>query len=73
MFLNKLFLSCWTIWTTCVVWVVVDSIEDEKNKVLEQYLNDDTFYISSDRLYQGNNDDDEFAGMYGPVKSVAGL
>lgn len=55
-----------------LVWVV-DSIEDERNKVLEQYLNDDTFYISSDRVYQGNNDDDEFAGMYGPVKSVAGL
>lgn len=52
---------------------VVDSIEDERNKVLEQYLNDDTFYISSDRVYQGNNEDDEFAGMYGPVKSVAGL
>ncbi|XP_055846536.1 zwei Ig domain protein zig-8 isoform X1 [Episyrphus balteatus] len=48
---------------------IVDSIDTEKNSILQQYYNDDTFYISSDRVYQGS--DDEFAGLYGPIQTVA--
>ncbi|XP_037935197.1 zwei Ig domain protein zig-8 [Teleopsis dalmanni] len=48
---------------------IVDIIDSEKNDLLQQFYNDDSFYISSDRIYQSN--DDEFAGMFGPIQTVA--
>lgn len=38
---------------------------------MQQYYNDDAFYIAADRVYQSS--DDEFAGMFGPIQTVAGL
>lgn len=47
-----------------------DSISEDKSSHLQQYYNDDAFYMSSDRLYQGQ--DDEFSALYGPIQTVAG-
>ncbi|CAD7082387.1 unnamed protein product [Hermetia illucens] len=48
---------------------IVDSISEDKSSHLQQYYNDDAFYMSSDRLYQGQ--DDEFSALYGPIQTVA--
>ncbi|XP_036335501.1 uncharacterized protein LOC118745941 [Rhagoletis pomonella] len=48
---------------------IVDTIDDETSSFLQQYYNDDAFYISSDRIYQSG--DDEFAGMFGHIQTVA--
>ncbi|XP_054734552.1 uncharacterized protein LOC129242015 [Anastrepha obliqua] len=48
---------------------IVDTIDDETSSLLQQYYSDDAFYISSDRIYQSS--DDEFAGMFGHIQTVA--
>ncbi|XP_011183618.2 uncharacterized protein LOC105212934 isoform X1 [Zeugodacus cucurbitae] len=48
---------------------IVDTIDDETSSLLQQYYSDDAFYISSDRIYQAS--DDEFAGMFGHIQTVA--
>lgn len=46
-------------------------IDEETSNLMQQYYNDDAFYIAADRVYQSS--DDEFAGMFGPIQTVAGL
>ncbi|XP_017108996.2 uncharacterized protein dpr10 isoform X1 [Drosophila bipectinata] len=48
---------------------IVDLIDAETSNVMQQYYNDDAFYIAADRVYQSS--DDEFAGMFGPIQTVA--
>ncbi|EDW19554.2 uncharacterized protein LOC6583410 isoform X1 [Drosophila mojavensis] len=48
---------------------IVDLIDEETSSVMQQYYNDDAFYIAADRVYQSS--DDEFAGMFGPIQTVA--
>lgn len=48
-----------------------DMIDEETSNLMQQYYNDDAFYIAADRVYQSS--DDEFAGMFGPIQTVAGL
>lgn len=38
--------------------------------MMQQFYNDDSFFITNDRIYQSG--DDEFAGMFGPLQTVAG-
>lgn len=47
-----------------------DMIDEETSNLMQQYYNDDAFYIAADRVYQSS--DDEFAGMFGPIQTVAG-
>ncbi|EDW80074.2 uncharacterized protein Dwil_GK24089 [Drosophila willistoni] len=48
---------------------IVDLIDAETSSTMQQYYNDDAFYIAADRVYQSS--DDEFAGMFGPIQTVA--
>ncbi|KAH8266211.1 hypothetical protein KR038_009310, partial [Drosophila bunnanda] len=48
---------------------IVDLIDAETSNMMQQYYNDDAFYIAADRVYQTS--DDEFAGMFGPIQTVA--
>lgn len=52
-------------------WCASDIIDEETSSMMQQYFNDDAFYIAADRVYQSS--DDEFAGMFGPIQTVAGL
>lgn len=47
-----------------------DLIDAETSDIMQQYYNDDAFYIAENRVYQSSND--EFAGMFGPIQTVAG-
>ncbi|XP_070070900.1 uncharacterized protein dpr10 isoform X4 [Drosophila takahashii] len=48
---------------------IVDLIDAETSDMMQQYYNDDAFYIAENRVYQSSND--EFAGMFGPIQTVA--
>ncbi|KAL9904756.1 defective proboscis extension response 10 isoform 4-T10 [Glossina fuscipes fuscipes] len=48
---------------------IVDILNNEQNDMLLQFYNDDSYVISNDRIYQSG--DDEFAGMFGPLQTVA--
>ncbi|XP_075160527.1 defective proboscis extension response 10 isoform X2 [Haematobia irritans] len=48
---------------------IVDFLDSEQNDMMQQFYNDDSFFISNDRIYQSG--DDEFAGMFGPIQTIA--
>ncbi|KAM7355771.1 defective proboscis extension response 10 isoform 2-T3 [Cochliomyia hominivorax] len=48
---------------------IVDTLDTEQYDTLQQFYNDESFFISNDRIYQSA--DDEFAGMFGPIQTVA--
>uniref|UniRef100_A0A1I8MMM2 Ig-like domain-containing protein n=1 Tax=Musca domestica TaxID=7370 RepID=A0A1I8MMM2_MUSDO len=48
---------------------IVDTLDTEQNDMMQQFYNDDSFFITNDRIYQSG--DDEFAGMFGPLQTVA--
>ncbi|XP_073837637.1 defective proboscis extension response 10 isoform X2 [Musca autumnalis] len=48
---------------------IVDTLDSEQNDMMQQFYNDESFIITNDRVYQSG--DDEFAGMFGPLQTVA--